>query len=248
MRKILLMVGAMLTLTAGMALATGGSVSLNWAKCRADAGAGSNTNPACAANTGQRLLVTSYMPPVEVSQGLEGLEVIVDFQTQNGVANNCWWNMVPSSAMRSAALVINPHDPGDANGNPIWGCGSYFLLKGGSGGGGMALLGNGNGRIACAVGIPAGSGTNPGTSENSGVGITIKNDNTTSCTGCNVPVCLTMNRMTFAMKGGARFDVFLATPLPRGNTHAYSTGGFTGCEAATPARRATWGSVKALYR
>jgi hypothetical protein len=73
-----------------------------------------------------------------------------------------------------------------------------------------------------------------------------------SCAGCSTPVCVTLTQLQVAATTPAG-GVTLTNPdiPPDGNVVTWQGGGPGPggiCQAATPTRRAIWGSVKALYR
>jgi hypothetical protein len=73
---------------------------------------------------------------------------------------------------------------------------------------------------------------------------------TGSCAGCNVPVCIVLNSINVVAQGNAEQRFISTSTAPGSNfvTWQGGGGGITGCPAATPTRRSTWGAVKTLYR
>jgi hypothetical protein len=241
------MVGALLTLTSGLAMAAG--IDLSWNLCTGGGGV-LNRASTCLATTGANTMVASFTAPGSITQ-LESMEGYVDYQSSIGIS--CWWDLRTTNAPRSASLAVLLADPGDANSNPIWGCvGNYWRDKGGavSGGGSMSVIPNGNGRISCVTGIASGLGTAPNSGEEVGYGIRFNNANAPTangCLGCLAPACFTLNRIV--LYSGASAGVELNTAVVR-NSITWQGGaiGGAGCPAATPTQSKTWGSVKALYR
>lgn len=75
------------------------------------------------------------------------------------------------------------------------------------------------------------------------------------CEGCSAPACLVMSAVElYQTAGSLPQDVYYLnnyTPSPGSRIYVTWQGGAIpapGCPAATPARNASWGSVKALYR
>jgi hypothetical protein len=76
---------------------------------------------------------------------------------------------------------------------------------------------------------------------------------TGQCDGCLVPACLVLNQVELYQVAGQtppQQDIYF---LNTAGTRQYVTWqggavGGSGCPAATPTRKATWGSVKSLYR
>lgn len=253
MRRILVMTGVLLTMCASIAAATGGDIALNYNACESGptyappATPLDNKSPTCTATSGKQVLVASFDKPAEAAAGVDAIVAIIDYQTQDGVANNCWWNF--TNPMRTSALGITEKEA-DINGVYQMGCDCYMKTHGNSSsGGGMGIVPNGNGRMAMSAAVPTGSGTPPTNRENFAFEIDIQNGNQAdpACQGCLKQACLTLNRMTFTITGNGSIDVYTPRSV-NGNYITWQGGGSFGCQAVTPAKKATWGSVKALYR
>ena len=254
MRKALLMVGALLTLTSGWAMAAG--IDLNWNACKNSLGfpsgvPASNKNSTCLAITGSNTMIASYYAPASATN-VDAIEAYVDYKTSQGIS--CWWDFRASNALRAASLTVMIADPftcGDGS-ESCWGCpGNYFSTKpNAAGGGGMVVIPNGNARISCVVGIPIGTGSAPSAGEELAVGIRFNNAAApvaSNCPGCSNPACFTLNRVTFFNTGQPGIEINTAQ---NNNTITWQGGaiGGLGCPATTPTQSKTWGSVKALYR
>jgi hypothetical protein len=246
MRKILLMAGALLAMTATLASASG--VELAWTQCYGQAGAVSMRTSTCAVTTGQQAMYASFRPPPGVN-ALEGIDVFIDYQVQGG-AVPCWWNF-SVGATRNLNLVVLTPTPTDINGDPTVLCGAhYFLANNASGGGGMIVTGADRGQLKGIEGIAAGSGQPvPADVQQYGIGFRITNANTgAGCPGCLSAACFVLNTINLTSAGLP--DVKLQSPHPGSDnwvTWQQNAAG-TGCPGATPTRNATWGSVKSLYR
>ena len=71
---------------------------------------------------------------------------------------------------------------------------------------------------------------------------------TGACPGCTDGVCIALQLIELAQPAGVG-DYYLTNPIARQYV-TWQPGGLSaggGCPGATPARRSTWGSVKALY-
>jgi hypothetical protein len=82
----------------------------------------------------------------------------------------------------------------------------------------------------------------------------VKTVGTGSCAGCSVPVCIVLNSIN-VVAGPFTDNRLLTTPAAPGSNYVTwqggglpVVGGISGCPAATPVQRSTWGSVKSLYR
>jgi hypothetical protein len=74
---------------------------------------------------------------------------------------------------------------------------------------------------------------------------TVEEPGVIPCPGCSVPACFTLNALEVFSQTQGRVRI-LETPDVR--NWATWQGGSGHCPAATPANKATWGQVKALYR
>jgi hypothetical protein len=241
MRKTLLMAGALLALTATVALAQTG-VDLAWNQCSGQVGAAANKTNTCAATTGSQSLFGSVNPPAGIVK-LEGLEAYIDYQVAGGTLD-CWWDF-HTGTTRAAALVPLHVAPADANGDPLILCGNYYFgSHAASGGGGMIVTGPDRGQLKGIVAIQAGTGVPvPAGAQQYGWGCRITNALTTTCAGCNRAAVFVLNRIVLTQPGLPNTEV--TSPAVANCATWQDPAGNCG---ATPARNKTWGSVKALYR
>ncbi|MEQ1833846.1 MAG: hypothetical protein ABL977_12390 [Candidatus Eisenbacteria bacterium] len=79
--------------------------------------------------------------------------------------------------------------------------------------------------------------------------IALRSDNSLTCEGCSVPACLVFNSVLVRrLPGSTPESLVFSTPEAAGRNMIVWQGG-TGADCqAVPARRSTWGAVKALYR
>lgn len=92
------------------------------------------------------------------------------------------------------------------------------------------------------------------------INVIIRNGNTVSpdavCSGCTVPALLTFAVLEAEQRNGDNFSVIYQNPLnPAAEVSPLvarvswqGADGVGGCQAPTPARNQTWGSIKAIYR
>jgi hypothetical protein len=69
-----------------------------------------------------------------------------------------------------------------------------------------------------------------------------------SCDGCAIPACITFNSAKITTAFGASSVLLTTAANPGSNFITWQGGASANCPGATPARNATWGSVKSLYR
>jgi hypothetical protein len=105
-------------------------------------------------------------------------------------------------------------------------------------------------RIRTICAIPGSTSIN-GTDEYYFFKVSINNTRSTgngSCAGCSDGACIVLNSIQVTQTAGVG-DYTLTNPLTPQHIQWQGGGNIGGqCPAATPARSATWGSVKSLYR
>ena len=253
MKKVTLLCGMLLAVTASMASAAAG-VNLRWSACFSDGGL-SNRVFACAANTGSNVLVGSFEVGAEMAN-VSGNEYVIDFATASPVLP-AWWQMRNPGTCRPNSLLFNTTISAVAVNCLDWsqgfaagGIGAYII--GGVGGPNTS-------RVVAAAAVPvANLALLAPATDYFAFNLIINNLLTTgagSCEGCLVPACIALN------------SINVVTPTPADNRKlsgptngtdsnialwqgggGVSTGRGDGCPAATPTKSATWGSVKSLYR
>jgi hypothetical protein len=100
MKKTLLITGALLALTVGMASAAG--LNLSWTDCGLN-GASVRTF-ACTSNSGTNIAVSSYIVPAGVDSANSN-EIVIDIQT-SGATLPSWW-MMGTGFCRPTSLSMN---------------------------------------------------------------------------------------------------------------------------------------------
>jgi len=243
MKKTLLMAGALLALTAGIASAAGG-INLSWNDCGA-AGVPSKTF-ACTTNslTGA-IMVASAVAGVQMDQ-LNGQESEMVMQT-NQAALSPWWGL-QSGGCRGTTSIASSFD---FTGGPFGPC--IDVWSGGASGGmnfTPAFGGPNRAQIRTICAIPGSTGIS-GTDEYYFFKITLlgqKSTGNNSCAGCQDGACIVFTQLKLTQPAGVG-DVVLSAPLIRQHVTFQNGGTLAGnCPAATPTNVRTWGSVKSLYR
>ena len=246
MKKTILLCGALLALTASVASAAG--VNFAWNNCYGEGTGIQNKVFACASNAGSNAAVGSFVAPGGVD-GLSGNEVVIDLQSQTATLP-LWWNFKNAGTCRSTSLSVNfVANAANAvcidefSGAGAGGIGAYFIGYGSN---------PARARMVMAI-ATASPGPIDADVEYFAFNLLINNAKTVgtgACTGCNVPVCIVLNSIKLTQGVGIG-DFVLSQPAnPASNYITWQGGavGDGGCPAATPAKNATWGTVKSLYR
>jgi hypothetical protein len=252
MKKVILLCGTLLALTAAVASAAPG-LNLRWVACFGDAGT-FNRNFACNVNTGTNQLTGSFELGVELLQA-SGNEIVVDIATASP-ALPAWWAFRNVGTCRQASLTMNTTISAAAvncidwaNGGATGGIGAYTV---GAGGPNTARI------VAAAAVPPTGLVDLFPAQEYFSYNFLINNAKTVGtglCDGCLVPACIVFNSLKITTPVAAN-DRTLAGPTNGTDSHFATwqggagvvSGRGQGCPAATPTRSTTWGQVKTLYR
>ena len=254
MKKVMLLCGALLALSAVAANAAPG-LNLRWNSCFGDAGT-SNRSNACISTLGSAgTLVGSFELAAAGVLGVTGVEIVMDLASA-GAALPAWWTFnAPGGTIgcRGTALGVNPTISGAAA--------NCFDWAAGQGAGGLAayrvgqFYGPSTARIVAGFAVAAPVDV-PGAAEmfafNAGISMA-KTVGTGLCAGCLTPVCIVLNSINVVP--GTAASTFLGGPAngPGSNVATWQGGAGVsstlggGCPAATPTRNTTWGSVKSLY-
>ena len=252
MKKITLLCGLLLAVTASVAAAAAG-VGLRWSNCNGDGGT-QNRNFACNVNTGTNNLVGTFELG-ENLPGVVGTEIVIDLASADPTLP-AWWAFKNVGTCRSTSLVMNSTISPAAINCVDWASGA---AAGGIGAYNIGARGANTARIvaALAVAADAAADLSPG-NEYFSFNILINNAKTVgtgNCAGCQTPICIVFNSLNVVPPAPA---VGLKLTGPSNGTDAdFATwqggagvvvGGVTGCGAATPTSNKTWGAVKSLYR
>jgi len=258
MKKVTLLCGLLLALTASAALAAPG-VNLKWDACFGDGGA---TNKAflCNTNNGTETLVAGFELGADLPQA-SGLEIVIDLATAASPLP-AWWQFKNAGTCRSGSLNQSVNPPTTALNCSDW--------AGGTATGAVAAYqvggyGPNTARILEVTAVPASSLVDLlGGQEYFALETLINNAKTVgtgACAGCTSPACIVCNSIKVAtppVSGQPSRDVTLSGPTDVSGTSNFTTwqGGLgvivtgkpSGCPAATATRNRTWSSVKTLYR
>jgi hypothetical protein len=235
---------ALLVVSARLALALPGGLNLGWDDC-GGLPASLNKAFACDTNTGTQTLVGSYILPACCPLSVVANEINMEIQSA-GPTLPAWWTM-RSGGCRSSSLTGNF----DFTIGPFT-CYDYWL-GGASGGAAMdpPTIPN-RARINLIAAYPNGSPLIRPVPVNTEVytfKCIIDNQKTIgvgSCAGCATGVCIVLNSIKVVAPGGGSNYKRITWPAVRSHV-SWQGGSAPDCFIVTPARNATWGSIKSLY-
>lgn len=255
MKKVILLCGMLLALTASVTYAATG-VNMRWDHCFTEGGIVSKSS-ACALNFGGQDLICSFEIDAPLNN-MTGDVMVIDLASASPTLP-AWWTFIDPASCRPSALSIQA-----VNGTTSCFDWSNLQASMNIAAYDVGAHGPNTARIKCLNAVKASQVQNVGPGLEFNVAkITVSNALTTgagSCGGCNVPVCLVFNSCELDTLDPAVF-VLLNFPAHQGvqitdhsDYAAWQGGGVPivngrqGCPLAVPTRNATWGSVKALYR
>ena len=250
MKKVTLLCGMLLALSASMAFAAAGT-NLRWTSCFGDGGA-INRAFACNSNTGSNVLVSSYVIGADILQ-TSGQEAVVDIAAAAATLP-AWWQFKNIGTCRSTALTMD--FVGTGTNCPDWATGQS---AGGIGAYQIGARGPNTARIVAAIAVPASALADQFAGQeyfSNNIRISnVKTVGTGLCAGCTTPVCIVFNSINVVTQIAANDRKYSgATNGTDSNFATWQGGGVpvtgsgSGCGAATPTRNTTWSSVKSLYR
>src|SRR5262245_34544831 len=191
MKRVTLLCGLLLALTAGVAAAAPG-VNLRWSACAGDAGA-INKTFACNSNTAaNNLLVGSFELGADILQS-SGQEIVVDLASA-GASLPAWWGFKNAGTCRQGSLTMNTVISATAVNCADWALGAAV---GGIGAYNIGERGPNTARIKLAIAVPGTSRVDLfGGQEYYSFNLIINNAKTVgtgACAGCSTPVCIVFN-------------------------------------------------------
>jgi hypothetical protein len=228
-----------------------GQIDIAWGDCVL---AGTlNDAFACNTNSGASLMYASFRPPFTMGK-FNGHAGVVDIQVA-AAALDPWWQLATGGCRNPTAVVTDDRlTVGfDFTGGPF---SCLDPWNGGAGGGSDISITAPNRlrlRTVCAISAPESLydvdiDGNP--VEFYVFKATLSHAQTVGaapCAGCTDPACIVFNSMKGTQPAGVGDFVLTTGPQQYITWRGGAIGGL-GCPAATPTQKATWGSVKALYR
>jgi hypothetical protein len=244
MRKTLVLSVSLLSLIAGRAGAAG--INLGWNDCPSGATYSLSRTFACDTNIGTHTLVGSFVAPAGIVK-MSANEIVIDMQT-SGATLPEWWGL-RTGLCRFGSLTEN----WDFTGGPFT---CYDYWQGGAIGairmfdppvGNRARI---KGVFAIAAGDPRITSVPEGTHVYS-FKANISNAKTVgpgSCAGCAAEACIVLR--SIRLNQPVPFpQPTLTNPVVAQHVIWQSWTDASGeCPQVTPAKKQTWGSIKALYR
>jgi hypothetical protein len=265
MKKTLLLAAALMVVTATMASAQRGSLTLGWGNCRVNGGGLSNASFACTINTGNGpLLVGGYIPgPTANLNSINSAFLYVDIY-QLGVSLDPWWQLTDPPVTGCRALSVWSLDMANAAavtcdrsywadvGNPVQAARYFYPTY---------MSNHATFRMLVAVDASVAETTPQiGATEESHVfGARLGRANSTgagSCAGCLNAANLYFGQADFFQTNGDNFVIDGVPPtsptnhpVPGPKCVTWQNAAGPACPTdVTPARNATWGSIKSMYR
>jgi len=259
MKKAILLCGMLLAVCATVASA-GPGVNIRWSDCFGDGGAinrtflcNTNSNGTVTAPLNHSL-AASFVLPANLPHGA-AVQVKIDLATASPTLPD-WWQFVNSGVCRQTALAASAQDGVTC---PDWAIGQASVSIAGYNVGAVGGPNTVDINIANAVSLDLVQDLTGG-QEYGVVRLTISNAKTVgspSCAGCQVPACIVNQSvdMFSSDNNGAKHS--LMSGPTNGTDSNFCTwqngvgivvGNRTGCPAAVPSRKSTWGAVKSLYR
>jgi len=257
MKKVTLLCGLLLAVTASMASAAQG-LNLRWSACMGDAGI-PNKSFACTSNAGSNQLVGGFEVGADLAN-VSGNEIVMDLASAQATLP-AWWQFRNPGTCRTTSMSMNTALSALAVNCVDWGSG---LAAGGVGAYNIGLRGPNTARIVAALAVPSQNlALLAAGQEYFSFNLVINNLKSAglgSCAGCSDPVCIVFNSLNLTTPIAAN-NVKFSGPT-NGTDSNFATwqggagvitnppggGGGSGCPAATPTKNATWGQVKSLYR
>jgi hypothetical protein len=252
MKKVTLLCGLLLALTATVASAAG--VGLRWNSCNSDPLSAINKNFACNSNTipGGATLVGSFTLGAAGLAQTSGNEVVIDLAAA-GATLPAWWQFKNPGTCRGAAMTMNFTGPAAcvdwALGSAVGGIGAYNIGQ----------RGPNTARVVAAFAVaPDNLQDLSGGQEYFSFNLALtgaKTVGTGACGGCQTPVCLVFNSINLTTPilanniklSGSESGADADFATWQGGVGVTVPGAPPGCGAATPTQNKTWGAVKSMY-
>ncbi len=234
-------------------------INLMWNRCFGEGSGVQNLSFACNTNVGSRAIVGSFALTRPMPQVI-GTEIILQLASESPTLPE-WWKFHNAGYCRLSSLSVNfVQNPLDvvcvdwAQGFSVGGLGAYCTVD-------FSCFQVQAANVALIKAIDAVAQENA-MDLSSGVEYfdfnllinNVKTVGTGSCAGCSTPVCIVLNSIRVVDKGDVSARQITTPSAPGSNFVTWQgggvpvVGGVSGCPAATPVKRSTWGSVKSLYR
>jgi hypothetical protein len=234
MKKIAILAGVLMVITAGAALAQSG-INVAWTDCLGGGGTGDKTITCTNSATASNLLFVSFISPNAIPN-VGAVDGLVDVQTTNTIGT--WWNP-PTTSTRWAGNIGPSTCPGwfDAAPDPA-------LIFGPT----LFVINSNRIRLSNTIIVAAGEEqpVDAGVTEYLSHVVQLKFSsgtlNNAECVGGAALACVSLNVQAPGVP-----NTFIQNPSTS-QCGTWRGGGGQTCPAATPTKKASWGSIKALYR
>lgn len=228
------------------AAADTGRIDLSWNDCRFSASSTTFERFACNTNMGVHTLVGSFLAPADI-MAMSANEFVIDIVTAGATLAD-WWAFGTGRCRPQTSLQGNFDFTGGPDCYDYWQDGAVGSLTE------DAPVGNGV-RIRGVVSLPAGDPRITSIPQSTLVysfKAVINNEKTMglgSCGGCAADACILLRYIRIVQ--APPFQTYTIIPPLHSNYVIWQgwddiANGF--CPEVTPAKKQTWGSIKALYR
>lgn len=231
-------------------------INLKWNNCFLD-GAVTNRNFACAANTGNNVMIGTFAVPVDLPVPRR-TDFVLDLATASATLP-AWWQFKNAGSCRMTSMLISSVVPAVAvncidwtQGNGMPGITDYQV----------GARGPNTARVIAFVQAfdPVTPPIEPLVADVEYYAFTLSFNNaktvgTGACAGCSTPACIVLNSVRISSADGSTLATLTAPSTGTDSNLVTWQGGagvgvgsVIGCPAATAARGSTWGRIKAIYR
>ena len=231
------------------ALARAEGVNMRWDHCFGD-GDGPNRTFACDTNTGLDPLVLSFELDTPMTD-VAAVEIYVELASASPVLPE-WWSFMNAGTCRQTALRLSLTPPGEAVNCVSWAIES--VVAGGLAAYNIGFRGPHTARIVAVSAVPDFAlATLAAGQEYFAASLVINHSKTVgagACAGCDVPVCIVLQRLNVVPISGTNSRRLEQGANGQGSRFVFWQNGGSGttCSAVTHSRPSTWGQVKALFR
>lgn len=241
MKKTLFVAVALVAL---MASAASAQINAKWTQCATGT---SSITSTCSALATTRIMMLSWFAPATGATAVVGYNIRATHAMSAGGPLPCWWNFV-SGGPRAGGFGLGGT-------NAAAGCDNFLAFFGSpNAAGGWQDLLDGRGRFNIAVANPvggSGDATQAAGVEFYAAEIQIKSSGQANCPNgvaeCGLGASLRLNDITLVQEGGPA-NIALSDPAVAPNSNCVTWQAAGVCDAVTPTKSATWGSLKSLYR
>jgi len=244
MKKTLLIAGALLAMTATLALAEG--INMSYSDCGTFGTHGKTST--CLSNAGAAMqLIASFIAPPGIVRFV-GVDGFIDVQVANATLDDWWKHGATQCRGGTATSVdlgflsnVNCVDPwaGQGSGASLW--------TPGFGGANKARL-RFQGSMAYDPVTPV--VLDPAT-EYYCAKVSINNTKSTgtgNCAGCLDGACVVLQSIQLFQGEVTDTSPLITTPAPQSHVTWQNPAGVPGCPGVVPTKSSTWGKLKSLYR